>query len=213
MPVKRVLVVLCVLSLFVMVAPARARGLLGERYVGVNGSATWPDDESGIEYDDPSWGLGGSVNLPVHENVDLGLALDATWVEGTAMDPVLLTSMDFEATVLDVAVTGTFHFLPEEEIDPFVAVGALYEDVDFDDLDADDDDWGPVVSAGAEFDINEADSVAASLTYYDILDEDDTAISGSYTHWFDESAAVTVGVTYGFDSEAFATSAGARFAF
>ena len=149
-------------------------GLLGKRYVDAGfGYIDFKD------FNDNQLSAGGSINLPVNANIDLGVGYSYNWLDDHS---------SIDAHAWDVGAT---YYFTQGSIKPFgtVSLGYIFQDF------ADDEaTWG--VSAGLEFLATEKLSFRASVGYDDYFDNAyDESISGGVdvAYWFSEKVAGQVG--------------------
>lgn len=106
-----------------------AQGLLGKPFVRAGFSMSSPDDPLLKEIYDWGYGIDLVGNLPINDTIDLRFDFDAAWADGeidTTSGPV---TSEFDIKSLNFTVVK--HFFPNEQFDPFVAIGAGFQTADF----------------------------------------------------------------------------------
>lgn len=173
-----------------------AKGLVGQRSVGLFGGVVKPGDDIVEDIDDSIVSYGLTVNIPVLEKLDLGLSLSRAEIDGD------LFGVDYEEE--DTAVTGgvRYHFMPGKKINPYVFGAFIYAEADAEvgGISIDDDETGFDAGLGGEIDLTNDASLNLSVAYVDVFD-DDVAVSTTLHKWISEHVGLGIELGYAFDSE------------
>ncbi len=166
-----------------------ARGLLGERYGGLSVSMTRPGDDFLRSIDNSVISYGANLNLPVHEKVDVTLAVSHQEFEGNL------------AGWGEISI-GTTTFLaganvllrPDQKYCPFVIGRAGVVDVDDGDSEA-----IIMLGGGIEMDLTENAAVTPSLVFEHVDDINEFVLELDGNLWFTENFFGLAGIGYGLD--------------
>jgi len=187
---KRTILVLVILtSLMGTQRAATARGLLGERYAGIQFGITRPGDSLVRNIDSSVIGLGVELNLPASDSVDLAFSFSHQELDGTA-------AWGRNVSVDTNAFLGGANLLlsPDQKTCPFL-IGR------FGVVDMDNADTEPmiVVGGGVQLDITETGAVTPSLVFQHVDDVDDVVLSVEGNKWFSDNFVGLAGIGVGFD--------------
>ena len=211
---NKYIILIAVTAVFLGSINADAR-YLGKRYVGLGIGYVTPGDDAVKEFDDSIISYGANIRLPASTNIDFIANVGQAKIGGDmpVYDPYYNRTyiVDVDGTSTSVGGGIQIHFLPTEQVDPYLGVGFLWSKVEFESLgeSTDDDDTGVVAGGGVEISINEQVSVSGGITYQsEMFDEDDILGGIGLNIWVKPQFLLSVSAEYGFDSEDFGISGG-----
>ena len=159
-----------------------AQGLLGKRYVDVGAAVAVPGDTVIRDIDSTVIEVGGSLNIPVQENLDFTASFVHSKLEGTTV----------ENTAYALTGGANYHFQPGEEFNPFLgaSIGAHFSEVDGGAVGLparrDETDFLFSLRAGIETLPGPQVSIRPTLHFVSIDADNDFVADFPVTFWFDQ---------------------------
>ena len=176
-----------------------AEGLLGKRYAEFEIGLMRPGKSSVRDIDSSVLLLGAGVNVPVDPNIDAKFDVSYAELDGRAGG----VKFKSQATALQAGLA--YHFMPNEEVNPFVGVSAgfVYSEAKVSGFGArekdDDTDFLLNVGAGVEFDVHEQVAIRPEVAYIKVGSDDDFVAGVSANYWINEAMFAGLGTSYAFD--------------
>lgn len=194
-----------------------AQGLLGERYIVLSIGQTNPGDEDIEEIDDSIFQLGGSINLPVNQNIDAVFSYSYAKLDGNFID---VSVVEVETTARVFVGGINYHFTPDKKTNPFVGIrigffsGKTTEDHFWGFSESHSEDGFAVsVSSGVEINLSDQVAILPAIEYDKLDDEDDFITSVSLSIWFNEFILGGLATSYAFDNGDVSYSVGLGYGF
>lgn len=205
-----------------------AKGLLGEKYVGVGIKATkFGADvyDNNSDLDDTMTSGELSLNLPVNPNLDFTSSVVYSKYDTEITLSGLTASADVKQLSANMGLT--YHFSPEAKVNPFLSAGLAYvrtetkasvsgtvstiiypggwgygyritSSVDAS-VDRTSDDFGFSLGGGCEIDLSEKVAITPSIAYRKVDNLDDTTASVVLNVWLTDSVSWQIISGYAFD--------------
>jgi len=188
---------------------------LGRRYVSFNVGNVTPGDDAVKDFDDSVLFYGANLRLPVSSYVDIIANAGQAKMSGEfpVYYPYYYRTYYTEADGTSTSVGGgvQIHFFPTEIVDPYLGVGFLWNQIEFDTLveSTDDDDTSIVAGGGLEISANEKVSINVGVSYQgEMYDEDEILGDVGLNVWVNSFLLLAFSAEYGFNSEDFSVSGG-----
>ena len=208
---KKLTGLIAILAVVAMVSYADA-GILGKRYIGVSVGQITPGNDDLKDIDDSIITYGADLRLPIDANLDFVAVIGQSKLDGdvTIYHPWYgAYDVDVEGTGASLGGLLQYQYVPGE-VNPFVAVGVLWEkaEIEVEGESEDDDDTGFVVGAGVEFNVEKI-SINTGVNYQsEMLDEDDVIADVEFNAWVTPHFLLSIVGQYQFHSEDKYISAG-----
>lgn len=178
---------------------ARAE-VLGARYAGVHGGYIWIGDSEWKQIDDSAYFYGMSLRLPLHRHIDLVGRLHE------AKSSARMTIDEEENVKVEHYFSGfgadlQFHFLPGNEINPYVSAGfdRNRDKTKVGEEEESERDTAILMEGGVEIELDYGFSCQIGLGYYDMFGVADAYAVVSVHKWILENFMLQAGLSHVFD--------------
>lgn len=204
------------------VSTAQAKGLLGERYIGLGIEATkFGDDifDKNSELDDTMTEGQLFFNTPISSNLDFKFGVSYGKYDTDVKIGSTTASGDVKQLSIDAGLT--YRFQPDAKIDPFLlgvisyvrtetkasVAGTIITNFGWYSIrstynvsvDTKEDDFGFTLGGGLEVDLSEKMAITPAIKYKKVDDLDNTELSVVLNIWLTDSVSWQLGGGYGFD--------------
>lgn len=193
------LLIIVIVFNFVFLSNVFAQGLLGKRYIGFEVGQVTPGDEWVKDVDDSILFFGGGFNIPLDSNVDFGISIGYSKLEGS------WEGVDIESTAKSLIGGIAYQFKPKQQINPYITFtcGIVSTEVELSvpgfSLREKDDDFGFSVGGGIEIELSSQSALRPNIDYVKVGDEDDFFMGLGLNFWFTDSTVGILAIDYGFD--------------
>ncbi len=209
-----------------LIEQANAQGILGKSYLGFYAGSITPGDETLNEIDSSVLSYGFSGRYPITKNVDGTVSIGFQKLDGPAVINYFDGYNYYQIPIKlkgDSTILGggcTFHFLPDQTVDPFILIGFYQLSNKLTMTDAsgyseteNESNMGFSGGAGAEFGINEYFAITPNFSFFTIDGESETAFEIAGIFWFENVVGLMVSTSYAFDAGDFGIQGGIGFKF
>jgi len=209
----------CVFSFIFLIIPIAldARGIIGERFIGISVGVERPGDSFVRSIDDSVFSGGVGLNIPVDQNISWSTSFGFARLDGSFTQEGFL--IDVEGTAIGAQTGPVYQFLPEEQINPYVFGGAGFvrskveaKFMGFKEKET-ETDFAFSVGGGVEISVGDRVAVLPEIYYFRVGNEDDFVGAVSGILWITDAFFTSARVFYGFDEGNSGVSVGVALTF